>query len=65
MGGDVWKSIMTADTVPAFRTCLQISNDQGKGLQITVVTLGSEERDESKVALDDPVRLGPACRSAL
>jgi hypothetical protein len=57
IGSTVWKSLMTPDLAAAFRNCLQRSHEQGKGLQITVVTLGSEQRDEGSLTVDDPVRL--------
>lgn len=57
IGSTVWKSLMTPELAAAFWNCLQRSRDQGKGLQITVVTLGSEQRDEGSLTVDDPVRL--------
>jgi hypothetical protein len=57
LGNAVWKSVMTSELEIAFENCLQTSVNQGKGLKITVVTLGSEAHDDRSLTLDDPVRL--------
>lgn len=57
IGSAVWSSVMTPDLAAAFKACLVRSREQGKGLQITAVTLGSEQRDDNSLSLDAPVRL--------